>query len=113
MDVSKFKKTFYLNSFDMKNHRGIVACVIYLTTTTNLWSTTTGQILEAKKAGAKLPIPLADASAVFDGEDSVFIFGGYKLHKHIYAVNRSPLSPNVFEFLGTYSKYYESYILFW
>jgi hypothetical protein len=35
-----------------------------------------GESLEAKLAGAKLPTALANSAAVYDGNDSVYIFGG-------------------------------------
>jgi hypothetical protein len=35
-----------------------------------------GQGLEAKVAGEKLPTPLFCHSAVYDGDDFVYIFGG-------------------------------------
>jgi hypothetical protein len=35
-----------------------------------------GQVLEAKLAGAKLPTPLYLSTSVYDGIDSVYIFGG-------------------------------------
>jgi hypothetical protein len=37
---------------------------------------TYGQGLEAKLAGAKLPLPLYYSTAVYDGTDNVYIFGG-------------------------------------
>jgi hypothetical protein len=43
------------------------------------WATETArqQGLEAKPAGARLPTSLSQCSAVYDGVDSVYIFGGY------------------------------------
>jgi hypothetical protein len=35
-----------------------------------------GQVMEAKLAGAKLPTGLSYSTSVYDGIDSVFIFGG-------------------------------------
>jgi hypothetical protein len=35
-----------------------------------------GESLEAKLAGAKLPAVLDQSTAVYDGNDSVYIFGG-------------------------------------
>jgi hypothetical protein len=35
-----------------------------------------GQVLEAKYAGAKLPTDLYYSTSVYDGIDSVYIFGG-------------------------------------
>jgi hypothetical protein len=35
-----------------------------------------GQVLEAKVAGARLPFPISDNSAVYDGVDNVYVFGG-------------------------------------
>jgi hypothetical protein len=35
-----------------------------------------GESLEAKLAGAKQPTALANSAAVYDGNDSVYIFGG-------------------------------------
>jgi hypothetical protein len=35
-----------------------------------------GEGLEAKVAVAKLPTPLRDSTAVYDGNDYVYIFGG-------------------------------------
>jgi hypothetical protein len=35
-----------------------------------------GEALEVKLAGATLPEPLCDSTAVYDGTDSVYIFGG-------------------------------------
>jgi hypothetical protein len=35
-----------------------------------------GEGLEAKLAGAKLPVTLYHSTAVYDGNDSVYIFGG-------------------------------------
>jgi hypothetical protein len=42
------------------------------------WSTETEgqQGLEAKLAGTRLPASLFDSSAVYDGVDNVYIFGG-------------------------------------
>jgi hypothetical protein len=73
----------------MRNHRGIFAFIMFILTTSNFWCISTGQILDARKAGVKLPSALSLASAVFDGEDSVYIIGGYTFHLHIYRVNPS------------------------
>jgi hypothetical protein len=47
--------------------------VVALVTVSNPVS---GQGFEAKLAGARLPYPLYESSAVYDGVDNVYLFGG-------------------------------------
>jgi hypothetical protein len=60
----------------MKTQLRIFVFVMLVLTITDVWGAARGEILEAKKPGAKLPSSLRSASAVFDGEDSVYILGG-------------------------------------
>jgi hypothetical protein len=61
----------------MKIDRKNIALIIsFLLTTTLTWSTATGQTLQAKEAGAKFPTRLGYTTAIYDDEDSVYIFGG-------------------------------------
>jgi hypothetical protein len=62
----------------MKIYLKMFVFVMLVLTAIDMWGAARGQLLEAKKPRAKLPSPLRSASAVFDGEDSVYIFGGYK-----------------------------------
>jgi hypothetical protein len=41
-------------------------------------------MLQARKAGVSLPSPRASSAVVFDGKDSVYIFGGYTFHTPLY-----------------------------
>jgi hypothetical protein len=50
----------------------LIAVVIIL----HFFGQSYGQVLEAKLAGAKLPTDLFYSTSVYDGIDSVFIFGG-------------------------------------
>jgi hypothetical protein len=47
--------------------------VVALVTVSNPVS---GQGFEAKVAGARLPYTLSESSAVYDGVDNVYLFGG-------------------------------------
>jgi hypothetical protein len=51
--------------------------VIAFAVLVHCFAPTYGQGLEAKLAGAKLPTPLYLITAVYDGTDKVYIFGGY------------------------------------
>jgi hypothetical protein len=51
--------------------------VIAVAVLVNCFAPTYVQGLEAKLAGAKLPAPLYYSTAVYDGTDNVYIFGGY------------------------------------
>jgi hypothetical protein len=53
---------------------------VFLSTPMLSWSTTAGEKLQAMKAGVTLPSPLIWSTAVFDDEDSVYIFGGYTFY---------------------------------
>jgi hypothetical protein len=44
------------------------------------------EVLEAKYAGAKLPTDLYYSTSVYDGIDSVYIFGGYE-HELVRIIN--------------------------
>jgi hypothetical protein len=61
----------------MNSSQAIFNFVVFMLTTTLSWNTTAGQTLQARKAGATLPFPLSSSTAVFDDEESVYIFGGY------------------------------------
>jgi hypothetical protein len=74
------QKRFPKLSFDMKSNLKMFTVIILLLTTALFWNTTSGQLLQARRAGATLPSPRGYSSAVFDEEDSVYIFGGYALH---------------------------------
>jgi hypothetical protein len=50
--------------------------VIALATLVHCFDGTYGQELEAKLAGAKLLTTLYGSTAVYDGNDGVYIFGG-------------------------------------
>jgi hypothetical protein len=60
----------------MKTKLRIFVSATLVLTITDVWGASRGEILEAKKPGAKLLSSLRSASAVFDGEDSVYILGG-------------------------------------
>jgi hypothetical protein len=60
----------------MTIHGETLALVVFLFLTTLSWNTTSGVILQARKAGVSLPSPLAVSTAIYDEEDSVYIFGG-------------------------------------
>jgi hypothetical protein len=68
----------------MKSNRAIFAVVMLVLTITSFWSTSAGQTLQARKVGVSLPSPRASSSVVFDGKDSVYIFGGYIFTKPLY-----------------------------
>jgi hypothetical protein len=63
------------NSYKMTKKREIFVIAIAVLLAHGC-SESHGQGLEAKVAGAKLPTPLYRHSAVYDGNDSVYIFGG-------------------------------------
>jgi hypothetical protein len=50
--------------------------VIAVATLVHCFRQSNGKELEAKLAGAKVPSPLSYSTAVYDGTDSVYIFGG-------------------------------------
>jgi hypothetical protein len=54
-----------------------LTAVIVVVTLLNYFTGNYGEELEAKRAGAKLPIELESSTAVYDGIDSVYIFGGW------------------------------------
>jgi hypothetical protein len=51
--------------------------VIAIVTLLNYFTGNYGEELEAKRAGAKLPMELDSSTAAYDGIDSVYIFGGW------------------------------------
>jgi hypothetical protein len=59
-----------------KMNRQRLTFVIALATLVHCFAATYGQELEAKLAVAKLPFPLYTSTAVYDGTDNVYIFGG-------------------------------------
>jgi hypothetical protein len=63
------------NTYKMGKEEQVFAIAIALMLA-QCFSESDGQGLEAKVAGAKLPTPLYRHSAVYDGNDSVYIFGG-------------------------------------
>jgi hypothetical protein len=69
------RNPFYKQSDEMSRKRAIL--IFFVLAVLN-WSTeTAGQDgLEAKLAGARLPTTLYRSSAVYDGVDNVYIFGG-------------------------------------
>jgi hypothetical protein len=56
--------------------QGHLTFVIAVALLVHCFVSTYGQGLEAKLAGAKLPTPLELSTAVYDGTDNVYIFGG-------------------------------------
>jgi hypothetical protein len=56
-----------------RNGWSLIILVLALTT---VCTEVSGQGLEAKLAGSQLPNTLYGSSAVYDGADSVYIFGG-------------------------------------
>jgi hypothetical protein len=60
----------------MKSYRAIFAFMMFLLTLTLSWSRIAGHTLKMKEVKASLPSPFAYSSAVYDEEDSIYIFGG-------------------------------------
>jgi hypothetical protein len=60
----------------MKSYREIFSFVMFLLTLTLSWSTIAGHTLEMKEVKASLPSSFAYSTAVYDEEDSIYIFGG-------------------------------------
>jgi hypothetical protein len=60
----------------MKSYRETFAFAMFLLTLALSWSTIAGHALKMKEAKASLPSPFAYSSAVYDEEDSIYIFGG-------------------------------------
>jgi hypothetical protein len=67
---------FHEKLYKMYRQRNPIV-VIAVTLLVHCFAVTYGQELEAKLAGAKLPTPLYISTAVYDGTDNVYIFGGY------------------------------------
>jgi hypothetical protein len=64
------------NQSDVMSRKRAILIVLVMAVLT--WATETAgqQGLEAKLAGARLPTSLSQSSAVYDGVDDVYIFGG-------------------------------------
>jgi hypothetical protein len=57
-------------------YSGRLSFVIAVVALVHIFGAINGEALEAKVADAKLPTALYASTAVYDGNDSVYIFGG-------------------------------------
>jgi hypothetical protein len=57
-------------------YRGRLILVIAVVAVVHCFEESNGEGLEAQLASAKLPMTLGYSTAVYDGNDSVYIFGG-------------------------------------
>jgi hypothetical protein len=59
-----------------KMYRARLIFVIAVVSVVHCFGEANGEGLEAKMAGAKLPAGLSASTLVYDGNDSVYMFGG-------------------------------------